>query len=103
MPYILTECWYPAHLDQKVAQRYLETLQKMPIPSIIKRLVPAASTTSKKGIEVVNIDDVKNKDLGEGLEYAHDFMAKFHDIEGFKYQVRVLSTVSEALKRIGVG
>jgi len=103
MPYVITNCWYPPHLAQKVAQKYLDTMQKYPIPSTIKRVVPAASTSFQNGIKVLNVDEVKQEDLGDVMDYAGKFMVEFYEIEGFRYEINVYSTISEALKNIGMG
>ena len=99
----MTYCWYPFPVNPKVAQRYLENLQKYPIPSFMKRLVPAANNATKDGIEILNIDEVKPKDLGEAFEYINVFMSHLEDIEGLNWSLRVFSTVAEGLKRIGMG
>ena len=103
MPYIMTYCWYPFTVNPKVAQRYLENLQKYPIPAFIKRLVPAANSATKDGLEILNIDEVKPKDLGEAFEYINVFMSHLEDIEGLSWNLRVFSTVTEGLKRLGMG
>ena len=103
MPFIMTNCWYPPHLANKIAQKYLDSLQKLPVPSIIKRVVPAASTSSPNGIIVLNVDEVKREDLGDAMDYAGKFMVEFMEIEGFRYEIKVWSTISEALKNIGMG
>ena len=94
---------YPPHLAPKVAQKYLDTLQKLPIPSTVKRVVPAASTSSQNGIQVLNVDEVKQEDLGAVMDYAVKFMVEFIEIEGFRYEIKVYSTVSESLQAIGMG
>lgn len=101
IPYIVSTTWYPLFLADKVAQRYLETLQKYPIISEIKRVVPAAVATTKKGIEVFIVDEVKREDVGKANDYLAKFLVEFRDIEGFNYQIRSLSTLSEAMKYIG--
>jgi hypothetical protein len=88
-------------LADKVAQRYLETLQKYPIISEIKRVVPAAVATTKEGIEVFIVDEVKRDDVGKANDYLAKFLVAFRDIEGFNYQIRSLSTLSEAMAYIG--
>lgn len=103
MPYVMTMCWYPPHLSTIVAQKYLDSLQKLPIPSTIKRVVPAASVSSPDGIIVLNVDEVKREDLGDVMEYIGKFMIEFYEIEGFRYEMTVYSTISEALKNIGMG
>ncbi len=100
MPYVVSFTWYPPSLANTVAQRYLETLQKYPIISSIKRIVPAAVSSTKEGIEVFIVDEVKREDLGDVLDYAGKFMVEFYEIEGFRYEINVYSTISEALKNI---
>ena len=102
MPYVISFTWYPNSLANTVAQRYLETLQKLPIISSIKRIVPAAVTTTKEGIEVFVVDEVKREDLGAALDYASKFLVEFRDIEGFRYQVKTASTLKEAMAYIGM-
>lgn len=103
MPYVIITCWYPPHLAQKVAQKYLDSLQKLPVPSTVKRVVPAASTSSQDGIIVLNVDEVKEEDLGAVMDYTGKFMVEFIEIEGFRYEVKIYNTVSEGLKNIGLG
>ena len=102
MPYLITFVWYPPDKANQIAQRYLENLQKYPVPSYIKRVVPAASSSSKEGIEVINIDEVKQEDVGKALEYVAKFMIASRDIEGYRYYTRIFYTISEGLKFIGM-
>jgi predicted ester cyclase len=103
MPYLITYTWYPPALANNVAQRYLEVLQKYPIPSYIKRLVPAANSSGKDGLEALNIDEVKEADLGKAMTYMTTAMVEFRDIEGFRYEIRIFLTVVEGLKLLGMG
>ncbi|MHA1987446.1 MAG: hypothetical protein ACW98D_12480 [Promethearchaeota archaeon] len=103
MPYIISYVLYPPTQSNTVAQRYLEMLQKYPLPSIIKRLVPAAVASSLEGVEGVVVDEVKREDLGDAIDYNSQFLTEFRDIEGFRYHVRTYSTVTEALNYIGMG
>lgn len=103
MPYIISFAWYPPSQANTVGQRYLELLQKYPVISSIKRIVPAAVSSTKDGIEVMIVDEVKREDLGEANEYVSQFLTDFRDIEGFRYNIRTFSTVSEALGYVGMG
>ena len=103
MPYLITFVWYPPSQANKVAQKYLDTLKKLPVPPIIKRIVPAATSSTKEGIEVVNVDEVKKEDLWEASNYLSKFMMEFRDIEGVRYHVRHFGDVAESLKIIGFG
>ena len=101
MPYVISYTWYPPSLADTVAQRYLETLQKLPIISSVKRIVPAAVASTKEGLEVFVVDEVKRENLGEAIDYMSKFLVAFRDIEGFRYHVRTFSTLNEAMAYIG--
>ena len=101
LPYVVSFTWYPPSASDIVAKRYLETLQKYPVISSIKRLVPAAVAATKEGIEAFVVDEVKREDMGEALDYGAKFLVEFQDIEGFRYQIRTFSTVTEAMAYIG--
>jgi len=103
MPYVISFMWYPPSQSNTVAQKYLETLQKYPVISSIKRLVPGAVAGTKDGVEAMVVDEVKREDIGEVLEYVGKFLVEFRDIEGTRHQVRIFNTVSEAMSYIGVG
>ena len=103
MPYIITTCWYPPDLLNEVVKVYLEALQKQPVPSYIKRVVPAAGTSGRTGLKVINVDEVKQEDMGKALDYIADFMMNFNNIKGFRYATKTYATISETLKRLGMG
>jgi len=103
MPYVISFAWCPPSQSNTVGQRYLETLQKYPVISSIKRIVPAAISSTKEGIEIMVVDEVKTEDLGEALVYATKFLVEFRDIEGFRYHIKAYNTVSEALSYVGMG
>jgi hypothetical protein len=103
VPYIITSLWFPPHLSDAAAQRYLETIQKLPLISSINRVIPAAITADKKGVQSMVIDEVKRKDLGEALEYLGKFVVEFRNIEGLTYQIKTANTLSEAMRLVGKG
>jgi hypothetical protein len=104
MPYIIIHCWYPNHLADEVAKKYLETMEKYPPDeSLAKTIVPAAVSSTRKGLKTITIDEVERQKLGDALERDALFMAEFRNINGFKYDVRPWSTVEEAMKHIGMG
>ena len=103
MPYVISFAWCPPSQVNTVAQRYLKTLQKYPVISSIKRIVPSAISSKKEGIEIIVVDEVKLEDVGEALVYATKFLVEFRDIEGFRYHIKAYNTVSEAMSYIGKG
>ncbi|MGB5911794.1 MAG: hypothetical protein WBH31_11420 [Promethearchaeia archaeon] len=63
--------------------------------------MPAAVSTTKGGIEVFIVDEVKRADVGEVIDYLVKLLVEFRNIEGFRYQIRTLSTLKEAMAYIG--
>jgi hypothetical protein len=104
MPYVVTRCWYPQHIADDVAKKYLEVIQKYPPDeSIAKPVIAAAVTSTREGIEVLSVDEVKRQRIGDALERSVVFMTEFRRIRGFNYEIRTWSRVEEALARIGLG
>ena len=104
MPYVITRCWYPNHIADDVIKKYLEVIQKYPPDeSIAKPVVPAAGTSTREGIEVLSVDEVKRQRIGDALERSVVFMTEFRNIPGFNYEIKTWSTVEEALARMGLG
>jgi hypothetical protein len=104
MPYIIVHCWYPNHLADEVAKKYLETMEKYPPDeSLSKTIVPAAVSTTRKGIKTITISEVERPKLGDALERDALFMAEFRHINGFRFEMKSWATVEEAMKQIGMG
>ena len=104
MPYLITRCWYPNHIADEVAKKYIENLEEYPPDeSISKNIVPAAVSTTKKGIEVISIDEVEGQKVGEAINRETLFMAEYRNINGFRYETKIWATVDEAMKSIGIG
>ena len=102
MPYIISHAYYPPTQAEKVGKRYLDTFKKLPLISSIKRVIPAAVTSSEKGIEVMMVDEVKTESQGEAINYLAKFLIEFRDIEGFRYSIHSWSTLNEAMGYIGM-
>ena len=104
MPYLITRCWYPLHKAGEPGKIYLEAMEKYPPDeSISKPIVPAAVTSTKKGIQSISVDEVESQKVGEAYARALQTMVEFRSIEGFSYEIKVWSKVEEALDLIGLG
>ena len=104
MPSIITRCWYPHHLADVVAKKYLEVMEKNPPDETIsKTIIPAAVTSSKDGLETLTIDEVERPKVGQALNRDALIMAEFRNIEGFNYEIKSWAKVEEALESIGLG
>jgi len=103
MPYIIVTASYPLTKATEVAKKYLEVRKKFPPDrSLGKEVVQVAVNTNKKGIEVMSISEVKEGKLEDALKLAGDSMIPYFPIEGFKYKIRVWSTIIEAMEYIGM-
>ena len=52
MPYIVTQCWFPAIKADETTQKYLELMEKYPFDeSVGKQIIPSAVTVNKNGYE----------------------------------------------------
>jgi hypothetical protein len=76
--------------------------KELPLISSIKRIVPAAITSTEKGIEVMVVDEVKRENQGDAIDYLSKFLIEFRDIEGFRYKIHSWSTLNEAMAYIGM-
>ena len=102
MPYIISYTCYPPTQSDKVAKRYLEVFKKLPLISGIKRIIPAAVTSTEKGYEVMMVDEVKHENQGDAIDYLAKFLVEFRDIEGFTYKINSWSTLNEAMAFLGM-
>ncbi len=102
MPYIFSFVKYPPTVAVKVAEKYLEAMQKNPVPDYVKRLVPAATRDTLDGVLVINIDEVKEADLGKALKYLNMFIQAFRDFEGLTWEFKTFATVPEGLSYLGL-
>jgi hypothetical protein len=104
MPYIIVHCWYPDHLADQVGKKYLELMEKYQSEeSLVKTLVPVAVTATKNGIEAMTVEEVDKQKLGDALEQEVRFMTEYRKIEGFHYEIRIWSTLEEAMQNLGLG
>lgn len=98
MPYIVITSWYPSDKVIEVVKTYFEAIKKYPPDdSLGEAVVPAAVTTTKRGIKTIGITEVKEGKLQEALNRARSTMVMYHNIEGYEYTVDIYATVTEAL------
>ena len=103
MPYILSTSLYPSHKAIEVAKKYLEALKKYPPDeTLANEVVPAAVKTTRQGIEVISIAEVKEGQLEAALRTVGSTYAMFQSIVGFEYSIDVYATVAEAMTTIGM-
>ena len=101
MTYMITQCWYPSTKTNEVVKVYQEVLEKHPFDESLGKQLLLASNSSKDGFETLIVTEVKKQKLEDVLERETTVLTKFRDIEGFKYEIRIWSSVEEAIKRLG--
>ena len=100
----MTTVWFPHAKASEVGKLFIEASKKFPEDkSLSKRLLNNAVAATKEGYKVVVADEIKEGKLKEYLAQANKellFFAK--GIEGYKYQIEVMSSVIEAMDIIGL-
>lgn len=103
MPYIVSFVKYPSHRGPKIAQKYLEYLQKFPPDdSLGELIIPSAIKITDEGIRVLSVSRVKKGKFDEAWKLAIDQRAFFLEVEGYEGSVEVWATIEEALAAVGM-
>lgn len=106
MVYIITTAWYPSHKAMEVGKKFLELLKKYPPGSGPgEAIIPVAVTTTKTGIKVMTIREVKDdqaQEFADASTYVGKNMAEYLNIEGFEYKTRNWASVESALETLGL-
>ena len=104
MPYIIVHTWYPPDRVDDVVNAYMQAMEKVPTDeSITTPLVDAAVTSTKNGIETITISEVKPQKLEEAMERTNQRMVMFHSVPDYRYEIKMWSTIEEALTSVGRG
>ncbi|HDZ18057.1 hypothetical protein LCGC14_1866100 [marine sediment metagenome] len=99
MPYIIVQTWHPTDIVTEVTEKYIEVMKEFPFDrSLGKETISIAANTNKKGVEAMSVMEVKQGKLEEAWAWAGRRLAPFHSIKGFEYEIRLWSTVAEALE-----
>ena len=103
MPYIVSFVKYSSHRGPKIAQKYLEYLQKFPPDdSLGELIIPSAIKITDEGIRVLSVSRVKKGKFEEAWKLAFDQRAFFLDVEGYEGSIEVWATIGEALAAVGM-
>jgi len=102
MVMIMVTAWYPPTKATEVGKKYIEVMQKIPQESFEKPLVPVGVSADKDGINVIAITEVRKGKYEEALNLTSRRMVMFFGIEGYRYEVKTLLTLEEAMPLIGL-
>ena len=102
MPYIIVQICYPSHRSTEVREKYIEIIKEFPFDkSLGKETIPVASNTNTNGIEVMSVVEVKQGKVEEAWKWGRNRMRVFQEIKGLEYDMRLWSTLTEALEGSG--
>lgn len=104
MVIVLTTAWIPHAKAPEVGKLFIEAMKKYPADkSLSKELLNNAVVATKEGYKVVNADEIKEGKLKEYIALLNKtllFIAS--GIEGYKYQIEVMSSIVEAMDILGL-
>ncbi|NVM16978.1 MAG: hypothetical protein HWN80_04630 [Candidatus Lokiarchaeota archaeon] len=99
MPYIIVYITYPTDLAPEVTEKFFEVVKELPFEKELgKETIPVASNANTHGIEVISIMEVKKGKLEEAWAWGRKRMGMFQSIKGLEYEMRLWSTLAEALE-----
>jgi hypothetical protein len=104
MPYVFITSLFPPHTAEDIAKLYVKLLpeERARLKPLGKEIIPNAIKSKVNGIEVIGVWDIKQGKLEEFLFIQQESLAKYHEIEGYKYQIDVRFKAAEALTMIGL-
>lgn len=104
MPYVFITSLFPPHTAEDLAKLYVKMLkeERSALRPLGKEIIPNAVKSTVNGIEVIGVWDIKEGKLEEFLLKQQEFLTKYHEIEGYKYQMDVRFKVTEALTMLGL-
>jgi len=104
MPYVFVTSLFPPNAAEKLAKLWVDSLKEFRSKQrpLTKELISNAIKSTTEGIETIGVHDVKEGKLEEFLMLQQQYIAQFHEVEGYKYQIDVRFKATEALEMIGL-
>ena len=104
MVIVMTTSWFPHDKASEAGKMFIESSKKFPRDnSLSKQLLNNAVVATKEGYKVVIASEIKKGKLSEYLAFVNKtliFIA--NGIEGYKYQIEVMSSIVEAMDILGL-
>ena len=100
----MTTVWLPHAKVSKAGKLFLEALKKFPNDrTLAKNLLNNVIVATKEGYKVVIADEIKDGKLKEYITLTNKQLLFFaENIEGYKYQIEVMSSITEAMAVVGL-
>jgi hypothetical protein len=100
---MLTACYPPSKTDE-VVKKYMEVIEQFPPDeSIAAPVFPGGVWADDKGINSVQISEVKEGKFKEAMMRIARAAAQYRNIEGYRYHIRTLIGPEDALSIVGAG
>lgn len=97
---IICDISFPQESANKVGKRFLEST---PVPDYITLKGPYVKGKKMGGIQVLEIYELDNAKVAEGIEFVTNRCVNYFGIPGYTYEINVYFEAVEALKMIGLG
>jgi len=104
MPYMFTYNIFPPGQAENISKIYLKYLKedRAALRPLAKEIISNAVKGTTDGISVISVYDVKEGQLEEILKLQQKLLIRYHEIEGYKYNIEVRFKVTEAIEMLGM-
>lgn len=97
---IIGDISFPQESANDVGKRFLEL---PPVPDYMTLKGPYLKGKKMDGIQVLEIYELDNSKVAEGIELVTNRCVNYFGIPGYTYEINVYFEAVEALKMIGLG
>lgn len=97
---IIGDISFPQESASDVGKRFLEL---PPVPDFMTLKGPYIKGKKEYGIQALEIYELDNSKVAEGLEFVTSRCVSYFGIEGYIYEINVYFEATEALNMIGLG
>ena len=103
MVVVMSTSYFPAAKSAEVGKKYLEVLKKYPPDrSISKVILRVAVRITPDGMKAFSISEVKEGKFNVFMKQAYEQILLYSDIEGYRSEIEVFMTGTEALPLVGL-
>ena len=96
---IIGKTVFPPESAEDVGKRFLELPT---VPDFMSLKGPYLKSDASEGIQGLELYELDNANLAEGVEFVTNRYVNYFGIPGFGYTIRVFTEAHEALKMIGL-
>jgi hypothetical protein len=96
--YLMMTVSYPANKADEVVKKFVEVEEKYPQEDrIASSVFPGGVYSDDDGVNTVTITDVPEGKMADAINSSYKIMNEFRNIEGYKYKIRPLLSIEEAM------